>query len=275
MEDLVQTITNLTVTYGLRLLGAIAIFIIGRWVSGVITRAIQRIMERAQVDKTLVTFVKNVVYYLLLAFVILAALNNLGVQTTSLIAILGASALAVGLALQGSLSNFAAGVLIILFRPFKVGDRVEIAGVLGFIEETQIFNTILRTPDNKTVIIPNANITSDNIVNYSSKGILRVDMVFGIGYDDDLLKAKKILEELVQADDRILANPPPRVVVKELADSSVNFAVRPFVKVADYRTVYFDLTEQVKLRFDQEGISIPFPQQDVHLFPTNGKSLVS
>ncbi len=275
MEDIVQTITDLTVTYGLRLLGAIAIFIIGRWVSGIITRSIQRMMERAQVDKTLVTFVKNLVYYVLLAFVILAALNNLGMQTTSLIAILGASALAVGLALQGSLANFAAGVLIILFRPFKVGDRVEIAGVLGFIEEIQIFNTILRTPDNKTVIIPNANIMSDNIVNYSSKGILRIDMVFGIGYDDDLLKAKKILEELVQADDRVLADPPPRVVVRELADSSVNFAVRPFVKVADYRNVYFDLTEQVKLKFDQEGISIPFPQQDVHLFKTNGKPPVS
>ncbi len=275
MENLVQTIIDLTVTYGLRLLGAVAIFIIGRWVSGIIIQAVQKIMEKAQVDKTLVTFVKNMIYYVLLAFVILAALNNLGVQTTSLVAILGASALAVGLALQGSLANFAAGVLIILFRPFKVGDLVETAGVFGFIEEIQIFNTILRTRDNKTVIIPNANITGDNIINYSTKGILRVDMVFGIGYDDDLLKAKKILEELVQADDRILADPPPRVAVLELADSSVNFAVRPFVKVADYRNIYFDLTEQVKLRFDQAGVSIPFPQQDVHLFTANGKPPVS
>ncbi len=275
MENSIQIITDLTVIYGLKLLGAIAILIIGRWVSGIITRAIQRMMEKAAVDKTLVAFVKNLVYYVLLAFVILAALNNLGVQTTSLIAILGAIALAVGLALQGALTNFAAGVLIILFRPFKVGDFVETTGAFGVIEEIQIFNTILITRDNKTVIIPNANIMSDNIVNYSTKDVLRVDLVFGIGYNDDLLKAKKILEELVQADDRILAEPPPRVAVLELADSSVNFAVRPFVKVADYWDICFDLTEQVKLRFDQAGVSIPFPQQDVHLFTANGKPPIS
>jgi small conductance mechanosensitive channel len=272
MTELTQTVSDLLVTYGLRIIGAIVIFIVGRWATGLVTRFVQRLLERAGVDKTLVIFVKNLTYYILLAFVVLAALGNLGVQTTSLVAILGASALAVGLALQGSLANFAAGVIIILFRPFKVGDRIEAGGVEGFVEDIQIFNTILRTPDNKTVIIPNANITGDNIINYSTKGILRIDMVFGIGYDDDLLKAKRILQEILATDEGVLKEPAPTVAVMELADSSVNFAVRPFVNSADYWTVYFRVTEQVKLRFDAEGVSIPFPQQDVHLFPVNGQA---
>lgn len=272
MTELTQTLSDLLLTYGLRVIGAIVIFVIGRWVTGLVTRFVQRLLERAGVDKTLVIFVKNLTYYVLLAFVVLAALGNLGVQTTSLVAILGASALAVGLALQGSLANFAAGVIIILFRPFKVGDRIEAGGVEGFVEDIQIFNTILRTPDNKTVIIPNANITSDNIINYSTKGILRIDMVFGIGYDDDLLQAKRILQDILAADEGVLNDPAPTVAVMELADSSVNFAVRPFVKSADYWSVYFRVTEQVKLRFDAEGVSIPFPQQDVHLIPVNGQT---
>ncbi|HEX9926336.1 MAG TPA: mechanosensitive ion channel domain-containing protein [Anaerolineae bacterium] len=272
MTELTQTLSDLLLTYGLRVIGAIVIFVIGRWVTGLVTRFVQRLLERAGVDKTLVIFVKNLTYYVLLAFVVLAALGNLGVQTTSLVAILGASALAVGLALQGSLANFAAGVIIILFRPFKVGDRIEAGGVEGFVEDIQIFNTILRTPDNKTVIIPNANITSDNIINYSTKGILRIDMVFGIGYDDDLLQAKRILHDILAADEGVLNDPAPTVAVMELADSSVNFAVRPFVKSADYWSVYFRVTEQVKLRFDAEGVSIPFPQQDVHLIPVNGQT---
>lgn len=272
MTELTQTVSDLLVTYGLRVIGAIVIFAIGRWITGLVTRFVRRLLERAGVDKTLVIFVKNLTYYILLAFVVLAALGNLGVQTTSLVAILGASALAVGLALQGSLANFAAGVIIILFRPFKIGDRIEAGGVEGFVEDIQIFNTILRTPDNKTVIIPNANITGDNIINYSTKGILRIDMIFGIGYDDDLLKAKRILQEILTADEGVLNDPAPNVAVMELADSSVNFAVRPFVHSADYWNVYFRVTEQVKLRFDAEGVSIPFPQQDVHLFPTNGQA---
>jgi small conductance mechanosensitive channel len=272
VTELTQTLSDLLLTYGLRVIGAIVIFVIGRWVTGLVTRFVQRLLERAGVDKTLVIFVKNLTYYVLLAFVVLAALGNLGVQTTSLVAILGASALAVGLALQGSLANFAAGVIIILFRPFKVGDRIEAGGVEGFVEDIQIFNTILRTPDNKTVIIPNANITSDNIINYSTKGILRIDMVFGIGYDDDLLQAKRILQDILAADEGVLNDPAPTVAVMELADSSVNFAVRPFVKSADYWSVYFRVTEQVKLRFDAEGVSIPFPQQDVHLIPVNGQT---
>jgi len=272
VTELTQTLSDLLLTYGLRVIGAIVIFVIGRWVTGLVTRFVQRLLERAGVDKTLVIFVKNLTYYVLLAFVVLAALGNLGVQTTSLVAILGASALAVGLALQGSLANFAAGVIIILFRPFKVGDRIEAGGVEGFVEDIQIFNTILRTPDNKTVIIPNANITSDNIINYSTKGILRIDMVFGIGYDDDLLQAKRILHDILAADEGVLNDPAPTVAVMELADSSVNFAVRPFVKSADYWSVYFRVTEQVKLRFDAEGVSIPFPQQDVHLIPVNGQT---
>ncbi len=266
MTDFTQTFSDLLVTYGLKVIGAIVIFIIGQWVTGLISRGIKKMMRRAGIDETLITFVGNLAYYVLLAFVIVAALNNLGVQTTSMVAILGAAALAVGLALQGSLANFAAGVMIILFRPFKVGDRIEANGAFGIVEEIQIFNTIMRTPDNKTVIIPNAKVTDDNIVNYSMKGKMRIDMVFGIGYGDDLLKAKQVLEELVEADPRVLKEPAPTVAVIELGDNSVNFAVRPFVKVDDYWGVYFELTEQVKLRFDQEGISIPFPQRDVHLF---------
>jgi small conductance mechanosensitive channel len=187
------------------------------------------------------------------------------VETTSFIAILGAAGLAVGFALQGSLSNFAAGVMLIIFRPFKSGDFIEAGGTIGVVEAIQIFNTVLRTPDNKMVIVPNSNITGGNITNYSAKEDRRIDMVFGIGYDDDLKKAKEILERLISEDSRILKDPAPTVAVSELADSSVNFVVRPWVKTSDYWAVYWDFTEKVKLTFDAEGISIPYPQQDVHM----------
>ncbi len=252
-------------SFGVKLLVAVVILLVGYWLAGFVSRLAQRGMGRAAINEAVTQFLGKLVYYLILIFAVLAALSQLGVQTASIIAVLGAASLAVGLALQGALANFAAGVLILVLRPYDLNDLVEIAGVLGTVESIQIFNTILATPDNKTVIIPNGQVTSGIIVNYTRKGTLRLDMVFGIGYADDLLRAKQILEEIITADERVLADPPPTVAVLELADSSVNFAVRPFVKVSDYWDVFFDVQQAVKLRFDEEGISIPFPQQDVHL----------
>jgi len=223
-------------------------------------------MTKADVDETLISFVGNLTYIVLLIFVIIAALNQLGVQTTSFIAIIGAAGLAIGLALQGSLANFAAGVLMIIFHPFKVGDYIEAAGVAGVVEEIQIFTTQLKTPDNKTIIIPNASVTGGSITNYSAKDTRRVDLVIGVGYGDDLKRVREVLEEVLAKDDRILDDPAPTIGVLELGDNSVNFAVRPWVKAEDYWGVYFDSTETVKRRFDEEGISIPFPQRDVHLY---------
>jgi small conductance mechanosensitive channel len=200
-----------------------------------------------------------------MVFVIIAAINTLGVQTTSFIAVIGAAGLAIGFALQGSLANFASGVMLIIFRPFKAGDFVEAGGTSGAVEAIHIFNTVLKTPDNKKVIIPNSKVTGDNIVNYSAKDTRRVDLVFGIGYEDDIRKAKQTLEQIVASDERVLKDPAPTIAVSELGDSSVNFVVRPWVNTADYWSVYFDLTEKVKLTFDDQGISIPFPQTDVHL----------
>jgi len=260
-----QQIQEILTVYGLKLIAALAIFIIGKLLAGLIKSVIGKAMAKAKSDPILISFTSNIVYAALLAFVIIAALGQLGIETTSFIAILGAAGLAVGLALQGSLSNFAAGVLMIIFRPFKQGDFIEGAGVAGVVEEIHIFNTVLRTGDNKTIIIPNAGLMNDNIVNYSSKPTRRLDLVIGIGYDDDIKKAKNVLSELMQQDPRILKEPAPTLGLLELADSSVNFAVRPWVNSADYWAVHFDLLESIKLRFDQEGISIPYPQQDIHL----------
>ncbi len=252
--------------WGVKVLGAIAIYWIGKRIVRFLSNVARKVMGRAKMDDILVSFLGNIIYGIGLAFVIIAALSNLGIETTSLAAVIAAAGLAIGLALQGSLSNFAAGVMIIAFRPFKKGDFVEVAGTAGTVTEVSIFNTILRTPDNKTIIVPNGNITSDNIINYSANDTRRVDMKFGIGYDDDLLKAKTLLGEILAADERILKDPEPVVAVAELGDSSVNFVVRPWVKSADYWAVNFDLHEKVKLAFDAAGISIPFPQQDVHMY---------
>jgi small conductance mechanosensitive channel len=224
-------------------------------------------MKRNQVDKTLISFVCSLVYVLLLAFVIIAAINKLGIQTTSFIAIIGAAGLAIGLALQGSLANFAAGVLMIIFRPFKVGDLIEGGGTTGTVEEIQIFTTQLKSADNKTIIVPNSKMLGGNIVNYSTKETRRVDMTFGIGYDDDIDKSRSVIQGIISKDERVLKDPAPLVVVSELADSSVNFTVRVWTKSGDYWGVFFDTTEAVKKQFDAEEISIPFPQQDVHHYP--------
>ncbi len=253
------------VTFGKNVVIALVIFYVGRVVINVIVRGLRGMMQRQEVDKTLETFVCNLVRIVLLVVVVIAAIGALGVQTTSLIAIFGAAGLAVGLALQGSLSNFAAGVLIVLFRPYRVGDYIEAAGIAGTVEQVQILTTVLATPDNKQIIVPNSQVMNSVITNYSAKDKRRVDMVVGVSYSDDLDKVRAILEELVAADDRILDDPPHKIAVQALADSSVNFVVRPWVRTSDYWGVWFDLTEAIKKRFDKEGVSIPFPQQDVHL----------
>lgn len=262
-----STVQELAVRYGLRILAAIVVLIVGRWVAGGIRRLVERLMERGRLDPTIIKFTGNLTYIALLAFTILAALNQLGIQTTSFIAVLGAAGLAIGLALQGSLSNFAAGFLLILFRPFRVGDYIEAAGTAGTVEEIQIFTTTLRTPDNKLVIVPNAKLTADNIVNWSAKGTRRVDMVFGIGYGDDIDRARAVIQSIIDADPRVLKDPAPLVAVYQLGQSSVDFVARPWVRTGDYWDFWFETTEKVKKAFDAAGISIPFPQQDVHLYP--------
>lgn len=264
-EDTLTQIQELLTVYGLKVIAALAIFIIGKIIAKAISTGVSNAMNKGGSDPILISFTTNMLYAALLAFVIIAALGQLGIQTTSFIAILGAAGLAVGLALQGSLANFAAGVLMIIFRPFKQGDFIEGAGVSGVIEEVHIFNTVMRTGDNKTIIIPNGSLMNGNIINYSTKPTRRLDLVIGIGYDDDIKKAKQVLEDLMASEERILKDPAPTIGLLELADSSVNFAVRPWVNSADYWGVHFDLLERIKLRFDDEGISIPYPQQDIHL----------
>lgn len=269
MENWTQVVLDWAEIYGVKVLAAVVILILGRIAVGIVAGVVRRLMKRVNDDETLVKFVVSLTRILLMAFVILAALDQLGIETTSLIAILGAAGLAVGLALQGSLGNFASGVMLIIFRPFKVGDYVEAGGTSGVVESVQIFNTVMKTPDNKLVIVPNGQITGGTITNYSAKDTRRIDMVFGIGYDDDIKKAKGILEQMLRDDERILTDPAPTVGVLELGDSSVNFAVRPWVKTADYWAVFFDFHEKVKLTFDEQSISIPYPQQDVHMHQVN------
>lgn len=265
-NNIIPNLQAFAALYGLKIIAALVIFVVGRWVARALRNVAKKMMVKGDVDETLISFVGNLTYITLLAFVIIAALNQLGIQTTSFIAVIGAAGLAIGLALQGSLANFAAGVLMIIFRPFTAGDYIEGAGVAGVVEEIQIFATQLKTPDNKTIIVPNAKMMGDNITNYSAKDTRRVDMVIGVGYGDDLKKVREILEDILAKDDRILEDPAPTIGVLELGDNSVNFAVRPWVKTEDYWGAYFDVTETVKRRFDEEGISIPYPQRDVHLY---------
>ena len=253
----------------INIISAAIVLVAGIWAAKLIKQLIVSLMGKKEIEPMLISFASSITYIALVAFVVIAALGQLGVQTTSFIAIIGAAGLAIGLSLQASLSNFASGVMIIFFRPFKVGDFVEAGGVSGVVEGIQIFSTQMRTGDNKAIIVPNSSITGSNITNYSAKDERRVDLVFGIGYDDDIKQAKKVLADIVKKDKRILKDPETLIAVSELADSSVNFVVRPWVKTEDYWGVYFDLTEAVKLRFDQEGISIPYPQQDVHMHQAN------
>ncbi|ACN15381.1 MscC4 [Desulforapulum autotrophicum HRM2] len=266
MEAILQKVWELTTIYGIKAIVALLILFFGRIIAKLLTNVVKRIMGRSKIDPTIINFTGSLTYIALLVFVIIAALGQLGIQTTSFIAVVGAAGLAIGLALQGSLSNFAAGFLMIIFRPFTIGDFIEGGGVAGTVEEISIFTTILKTPDNKTVIIPNAKLTEGNIVNWTVKGTRRVDLVMGIGYDDDIDKAKQIMADVLAQEDRILKDPAPQIALTELADSSVNFVVRPWVNAADYWNVYCALTENIKKAFDANGISIPYPQRDVHLY---------
>jgi len=244
---------------------ALLIFLIGRLVANLIVRVIKRLMGRAKADPMLIEFVSSIANAGLMLFVIIASLDKLGVDTTSLIAIFGAAGLAIGLALQGSLQNFAAGVMLIIFRPFRNGDYVEAGGTSGTVEQISLFTTTMKTPDNKEVIVPNGKIYSGIITNYSAKPTRRIDMVFSISYDDNMKQAKEIIEAVLAADERILKDPAWTVAVSELADSSVNIVVRPWVNRADYWPVKFAVTEKVKEAFDAHNITIPFPQMDIHL----------
>ncbi len=265
-EEIMLFLQEEGVDWAINIAAAVAIFILGRWLAKFLVGFTNKLLRRSKVDETLIGFLGNIVYALALTLVIIASLSKLGINTTSLAAVLAAAGLAIGLSLQGSLSNFAAGVMLISFRPFKKGDYVEAAGSAGTVDDISIFTTTLKTPDNRVLIVPNKNILDNNIINYSTMDTRRVDMVFGIGYDDDLKKAKTILMEELENDDRVLSDPAPVVVVGELADSSVNFLVRPWTKSEDYWATKWDLTERIKLRFDAEGISIPFPQRDLHVY---------
>ena len=256
--------------YGPKLLMAIVTLIVGLWIIKILVKAFAKGMERSKIEVSLRSFLLSLVRIMLKVMLVISVASMIGLQMTSFVAILGAAGLAVGLALQGSLANFAGGVLILLFKPFKVGDFVDAGGHTGTIKEIQIFNTILKTPDNKTIIIPNGNLSNGSITNFSTEPIRRIDMTFGIGYSDDIQKAKETLEALLKSDSRILDDPAPTVAISELGDSSVNFAVRPWCNSADYWGVYFDIHEKVKLEFDKAEISIPFPQQDVHLYRHEG-----
>lgn len=264
-EKIIPYIIDQLATYGPKVISALAIFIFGRLACKIISKAVKRILTKSKVDELLISFVGSISYMGLLVFVIIAALNQLGVHTTSFVAIIGAAGLAIGLALQGALSNFAAGVLMIIFRPFKSGDYIEGGGVSGVVGQIQIFTTELLTPDNKLVIVPNANMMSSNITNYSANSTRRVDLVVGVGYGDDLSKVKQVLQTIIDEEPRVLKSPQATIAVSELADNSVNLVVRPWVRTEDYWDIYFHLTETIKVRFDAENISIPYPQRDVHM----------
>ena len=263
--NLTDFLSTYVVPWSINIALAVAIFIVGHLISKLLVKLLVKVLHKAKLDEILVTFIGSLAKYGLLLFVIIAVLEALGVNTTSLIAVLGAAGLAVGLALQNSLQNFAAGVMLIVFRPFKKGDYIEAGGTAGLVETISIFNTIMRTGDNRKVVVPNGAIYSGIITNYSAHDTRRLDMEFGISYDDDIRKAKQIIQEILSAEARILAEPETLIAVGELADSSVNILVRPWVKSDEYWPIRFDLTERIKLAFDQAGISIPYPQMDVHM----------
>lgn len=250
--------------YGLKIIAALAIFFIGKWGVKKITALIKKIMLKAALDLTLVEFLENVIYFALLIVVIIASLNALGINTTSFLAVFGAASLAIGLALKDSLSNIGAAVLIIIFRPFRVGDFIEAAGTSGKVEEINLFSTIMATPDNKTIMIPNSSVINSSITNYSSKPTRRVEHIIGVSYGDDLKFVKEVLHQIIKEDQKILQDPAPLVAVSELGQSSVNFTLRVWVNNDDFWDVHFDMLEKIKLKFDEKGITIPFLQMDIH-----------
>ncbi len=260
-----QQYIDLAITWGVKIIGAILVFIIGKWIAKILTNLLRKGLEKSKTDVTLIKFLGDLTYFGLLVLVIIAALGTLGVNTASFAAIIAAAGLAVGLALQQNVSNFGAGVIILFLRPFKVGDFVEAGGATGVVEAIGIFNTIFKTGDNKIIIVPNSNIVGNNIVNYSREALRRIDLVIGVGYEDDLKLVKELLENILNSHEKVLKDPAPSVALAELADSSVNFNVRPWVKSEDYWSVRSELLETIKTTFDEKGINIPYPQMDVHV----------
>ena len=263
MENVTEQLYQFATSYGIKIIGAILILIVGRIAAGIFRRLVGRMLERMNTDPSIIYFVKSFVYVLVIVFAVVAALSKFGVETTSFVAILGAAGFAIGFAMQGSLSSFAAGVLILVFKPYRVGDFIDAAGTMGTVKDIRLFNTILASPDNIKVIVPNSKIYGDVIKNITGNDTRRIDMVFGIGYSSSIPKAAEILMRLLKEDERVL--PEPMVAVAELADSSVNFVCRPWVKKEDYWGVKFDITEKVKAEFDAAGIEIPFPQHSIHM----------
>lgn len=272
IEEVTAVSADLLTQWGLKVVGAIALLIVGRMVAGLLRKLTRRSMKKAEVDATLIPFMSSMVYYLALAVVLIAVLGLFGIQTTSLIAILGAAGLAIGLALQGTLSHFASGIMLLIFRPFRVGDVVEVGGTIGKVEEIGIFTTTLKSPDNIKITVPNSQIYGSTIKNMNGYETRRVDMVMGVSYDDDLALAMETMMRVIQEDTRVLAEPEPQIAVAELGDSSVNFVVRPWCKAEDYFGVKFDLTRRFKEELEAAGCSIPFPQRDVHLFREAGSA---
>lgn len=258
------------IPWAINLTMALVTFVLGRWVAKGSSRLVKRLMKKARVDEILISFIGNMLYFALLVVVVIAALDQLGVNTSSVLAIFAAAGLAVGLAMRDSLSNFAAGVMLVFFKPFKAGDYIEAAGTGGVVEKLRIFSTVLRTGDNREITVPNSQIYGGTIINFSARDTRRIDLVFGIGYGDDIRQAKNLIEEAMAEDVCIFKDPAPVILLMELGDSSVNLAVRPWVNAADYWVVRSDLLERVKAKFDANGISIPFPQRDVHLFSEQG-----
>lgn len=264
-DQLITEGINLIVSYGPRLLGAVVVLILGLWIIKVFSKSFNKTLDKRNIDNSLKPFLKSLVNILLKTLLFVSILGMVGVQMTSFIAILGAAGLAVGLALSGTLQNFAGGVIILLFKPFKVGDWIETPSHSGSVRAIQIFNTILKSPDNKTIIIPNGGLSTSALINYSTEPQRRVDFTFGIGYGDSVDQAKKVLLKIAAEDERILKDPAPFVGVSALADSSVNFAFRVWVNAGDYWGVFFDTNEKVYNTFNEVGLNIPFPQMDVHL----------
>ena len=265
METFNEQLVVFVTTYGIKIIGAILILILGRIAAGIGRRIVSKILEKSQTDPSITAFVGNLTYFLILIFAVLAALAKFGVQTASFVAILAAAGFAIGFALQGSLANFAAGVLILVLRPYRVGDVIDGAGVIGSVKEIKLFTTVLAIPDNIKIMVPNGKIFGDVIKNITGYDTRRIDLVMGIGYSSDIQKAYDVMMNLIKEDDRILSDPAPQIAVSELADSSVNFVVRPWVKKEDYWAVRFDLTRKIKEAFDTNGIEIPFPQRVVHM----------
>lgn len=264
-EQLVESLISLLSVWGLRVVGAIAVLVVGRWIAVILRRAAVRGLERAKTDPILTPFLAGMVYYATIAVVLIAVLGLFGIETTSLVAVLGAAGLAIGLALQGTLSNFSSGVMLMVFRPFTKGDVVEVAGTKGSVQEIGIFTTVLNTPDNVRIIVPNSSIYGATITNYSAYDTRRNDLVVGVSYGDDLATAEGVTRRVLESDERVLADPPLQVAVSELGDSSVNFVVRPWCRSDDYWQLRFDLTRRLKEELEAAGCSIPFPQRDVHL----------